>query len=87
MDDMNDWGSHELRDLDATNNSRLWILWKILHHELKPLNAMNGLGLWITWKTLGCELKILEAMNNLELWIIWMTQDPVNSGLYMLWTA
>ena len=38
---------HELRALDAMNNSVLWLISMILGHELKDLVAMNSVGLWM----------------------------------------
>ena len=48
VDDMNDWMSHELKALDAMNNSRLRLMWTILGHEIKVLDAMKSSGLWMT---------------------------------------
>ena len=36
---------HELKALDAMNNSRLWMTLATLRRELKALDAMNSLGL------------------------------------------
>ena len=48
MNDMNYLESHELKALDAMNNSIFWIILTILGCELKPLDVMNNLGLWMT---------------------------------------
>ena len=48
MNDMNDLESHELRALNAMNNSIFFIILTILGCELEPLDVMNSLGLWMT---------------------------------------
>ena len=80
----------ELRALDATNNSGLWIRWTTLGHELKALHIMKSVGLWLTWTNLGHELRALNAMNNLCMLMTWTTLshelrslDSINSS--MLW--
>ena len=40
--------SHELRDLNATNNLGVLLKGMILGHELKALDGMNNLGLQMT---------------------------------------
>ena len=93
MDDMNNLRSYELRPLDTMNNSRLWMIWTILHHTLKQLDAMNNLGLWMTWMTLGHKLRALNAMNNSRVWMRWatpshelITLDAMKSlGLLITW--
>ena len=42
IDDMNDFG-HELKKINAMNNSDLWMTWTILGHELRALDATNSL--------------------------------------------
>ena len=44
MNDMNYLESHELKALDAMNNSIFWIILMILGCELNTVNAMNNLG-------------------------------------------
>ena len=39
---------YELNDLNAINNSGLWMIWKILGHELKALDTIDNPGLWTT---------------------------------------
>ena len=39
---------HELKALDAMNNSSLCLKLKTLGHELRALDAMNNSGLWMT---------------------------------------
>ena len=67
VNDMNYLESHELKALDAMNNSIFWIILMILGCELKPLDVMNSLGLWMTWLTKGHELRALDVINSLGL--------------------
>ena len=38
---------YEFKDIDDTNNSGLWMIWKILGHELKAQDVVNSFGLWM----------------------------------------
>ena len=39
---------HNLRALEAMNNSSMWITGMTLSHELAVIDAMNSLTLWMT---------------------------------------
>ena len=42
---MKDWRSHELRPLNAMNDSRIWLTLMTTGHEHKALDALKGLEL------------------------------------------
>ena len=65
MDGINDSGSHDLKPLDAMNNSGLRMIIMILGPMPMTLNDMNRSELWMTWMTLGHELK-LRAMVDMK---------------------
>ena len=67
--EMNDYGGHELRALNAMTNVGLWLIWTNLGCELRALDAINNSRMWMTWDTLVRELKALDDMNNFGLWL------------------
>ena len=68
-------------------SSRLCMTWTTLSCDLRALDVMNNSRLWIICSTLGRELKTGDALNSSTLWVIWMTQDPMFSGLKIIWAA
>ena len=67
-DDMNDFGSHKLRDIDAMNNSWLWMIWMILDHELKALDVIKNSRLLMRLTIEGWDHNVVNAMNSSNCW-------------------
>ena len=55
---------HELRAIDAMNDSESWAHGSKCYKQLKTMIDMNNLA--------SCELKALDTLNNSGLWMIWM---------------
>ena len=66
LDDMKDSRSHELKPLDAMNNSKLWIIWT----TRDPMSS----GLWMVWTTQGFGWYEWLCVMSLSCPTLWISQ-------------
>ena len=67
MDDMNDWGSCELKPLDAMSSLGLWMILMTSYHELMVVDNMNNSRSWAYNSRYYEHLKIVVDMKEFGL--------------------